>query len=115
MASKPRASLLAKVKLLIRKMEPVEREPLMEGLQAELAHFKAELVKCAQPDAEWRCNKCGHVLDHDGWLSPRTLREQVPHEHGQGSVLSIALMDLVRDGVFEQNTHWQVRLAGKST
>ena len=95
--------------------EPPEKEPVFEALQARVAAAEAALLEASEPDAVWTCCHCGHTMPSPGrnWLNPQELREQAG-EPRDGTVLSIALMQLIKKGVFELGADLKVRRADET-
>lgn len=93
--------------------EPPEKEPTFEALQARIVAAEAALLEASEPHAIWTCGHCGHIMPSPGtgWLNPQELREQAGGEH-EGTVLSIALMGLIKEGVFELGSDLKVRRTG---
>lgn len=89
-------------------MDAVDR-----SIRERMDLYKPLLVEAAK---DLHCPRCGQPtlpVEPEGWISPRDLKDQVngPLPAGESSCVSLALSELIHEGVFERNTRWRVRLA----
>jgi len=89
---------------LIRKYEPVEREPLLEELSAKVERYKVEAMRYMRRDVDWVCCDCEQIVVPGESVTHRDLAKQLyrPAPYGDSSAISIAIRELVREGRIDE-------------
>lgn len=90
-------------------------DPSQEDLIREVTEIKSKILQVATFGFRWPCSKCGNMAgykDGDGWMSAVEIRQAVESIMGKrrGSVFTIAIHELLKEGSFEMNDRLKLKL-----